>query len=81
MLLEPDRALARARHAGLGSGFYYITQKPEHVRAWILGQACSPDPDPAPFAGHARESPSPQCKAQARLEPALYRPDPALCCT
>jgi hypothetical protein len=32
----------------------------------------------APRPGQARKSPSPQCKAQARPEPALFRPAPAL---
>jgi hypothetical protein len=31
----PDWAQAQARHAG--SGFFYITQKPEPTLAWFLG--------------------------------------------
>jgi hypothetical protein len=61
LLVELGWAQARARHAC--SGFYFINKKPEPARAWFLGHACSPDPEPA---------------NQARPRSQMSEPDPAL---
>jgi hypothetical protein len=67
--------LHRARS---GSGFYYV-HKPT-ARAHT-GLAFGPSPKSrsrAHTSGQARKSLCLQCQAQARPEPAFYRPDPAL---